>query len=57
MIQNLFNVIILLMLLAGYRRNYKLWKGEEVMPRKTPTQGVLVFGLIMILWAVALIVF
>lgn len=57
MIQNLFNVIVLLMLLAGYNRNYKLWKGEEVKPRKTPTQGVLVFGLIMILWAVALIIF
>lgn len=57
MIQNLFNVIILLMLLAGYRRNYKLWKGEEVRPRPKPTQGVLVFGLVMILWAVALIVF
>lgn len=56
MIQNLFNLIVLLCLLAAFHRNSRIFRGEEVKPIKV-TQGTLVFGLVMILLAVGLIIF
>ena len=56
MIQTLFNLIVLLMLLSAFLRNSRIVKGEEVKPRKV-TKHTLVFGLVMIVWAVLLIIF